>query len=137
VEAHSLLVNYQPPRSHVVKTPLDKTEGGPPKTSDLTFMQVGAAIPGTDGVLHPHIQCFACKNKGHYSNACPKDKEVQLFQVEAHKPEGNVDPMLVMDFTFTSVGAKGMAIPKMWVLLNSQSTISIFCNKDLLAQLYH
>jgi len=137
VEAHRLLVDYQPPRSHIIKQPPDKSKVDPPDLvlSKLTFMQIGATIPGTDGVLHLHIQCFACKNKGHYSNACPKDKEVWLFQMGTHIPGRNINVTLPMDFTFTSMGAREVAIPKTWVLLDSQLTISVFCSKDLLTHI--
>jgi len=39
------------------------------------------------------------------------------------------------EFMFTSIGAKGITIPKTWVLLDSQSTISVFCNKELLTHI--
>jgi len=130
VEAHALLVNYQPPRSHVPKPPPDKTDGIPGNGSELFFAQLGTPVPGTDGNTHPNIQCFACKNKGHYANMCPKEDEVQFFQSTVNDDSTAGQET---DFTFTSVvGSREMTIPKTWVLLDSQSTVSVFCNAKLL-----
>jgi len=52
-----------------------------------------------------------------------------------HIPGRNINVTLPMDFTFMSMGARGMAIPKTWVLLDSQLTISVFCSKDLLTHI--
>jgi len=129
VEAHSLLVNYQPPRSNYQKPPLvpddndDTLVGG-----ELSFAQLGAAVPGFYGTTHAHIQCFACKSKGHYANMCPADKDVQLLQFGKGTDSDDGG-----DFTFVSI-ASSMTIPQTWVLLDSQSTISVFCNRNLLTK---
>ena len=129
-EAHSLLVNYQPPRSGYQKPPpVPDDNDDTPAGSELSFAQLGAVVPGSDGATHAHIQCFACKSKGHYANMCPTDKDVQLLQ--CGKSPGTDDDG---DFTFTSINTN-VAIPKTWVLLDSQSTISVFCNRDLLTRI--
>ena len=38
----------------------------------MSYLQT-AAVPGTDGCLIPHITCFNCNKKGHYTDNCPKD----------------------------------------------------------------
>jgi len=89
------------------------------------FTQIATTTPGTDGALYAHIQCFACKGKGHYADMCPKGNAVQLFQSEVG---GLCDPenLPACKFTFTSIGTHETLIPKTWVLLNSQSTVSVF-----------
>ncbi len=130
VAAHSLLVNYQAPKGPITKPPPTKTEEGDDNDDALTFTQVGSATAGTDGTLHAHITCFSCKSKGHYSNMCPSTDGVQLFQVE--QPD---DADTGVGFTFTSIESKHQTIPTTWVLLDSQSTVSVFCNKFLLTRI--
>jgi len=102
-------------------------EEGGGNNGKLSFTQIGSAIAGTNGVLHAHITCFGCKSKGHYSNMCPNADDVQLFQIEQLD-----DADTSMDFTFKSMESKHWVIPITWVLLNSQSMVSVFCNKSLL-----
>jgi len=129
-EAHSLLVNYQPPRSSYQKLPLVPDDNDDtPVGSELSFTQLGAVVLGSDGATHAHIQCFACKSKGHYANMCPADKDVQLLQLGKGPDTDDTS-----DFTFMSIDSS-MTIPKTWVLLDSQSTISIFCNRNLLTKI--
>jgi len=136
VEAHALLVNYQPPFNPISKPSPEKTDEdkeGKGGGSDLSFAQLSALIPGTDGSLYSHIQCFACKRKGHYADMCPKDKAVQLFQVD--DPDAELADKEA-NFTFTSIGAHETPIPRSWVLLDSQSTVSVFCNASLLTWIW-
>jgi len=94
--------------------------------NELTFAQVGTAVPGTDRSMHANIQSFSCKNKGHYVNMCPKDKEVQQFQSAAIEDFGDKECSVEANFTFTSVGARGMVIQRpgcywtaIWLCLTS------------------
>ncbi len=134
VKAHSLLVNYQPPKNNYQKPPPVLDSGnGTQDGSELTFAQLGAAVPGSDRAMHVHIQCFTCKSKEHYANMCPVDKDIQLMQLGVDLGPGEDDENGY--FTFTSSIGGCMAIPKTWVLLNSQLMISIFCNKNLLTRI--
>jgi len=135
VEAHALLVNYQPPHNPVVKPlpeKMDKDKEGKGGGSNLTFTQVATPVAGTDRSLYSHIQCFSCKRKGHYADMCPKGEAVQLFQSDDHNAEQGTQDT---NFTFTSIGACETPIPWTWVLLDSQSTVSVFCNASLLTQI--
>jgi len=40
------------------------------------------------------------------------------------------------NFTFTSTGTRDIAISKTWMLLNSQTTVSVFCDAKLLTQIW-
>jgi len=57
---------------------------------------------------------------------------VQLFQ--ADDPDAELADEEA-NFTFTTVGARETPIPRLWVLLDSPSTVSVFCNASLLTQI--
>ena len=89
-------------------------------SSGVTFAQRSTAgVPGTNGILHDGITCFRCNGVGHYSCDCPVDQEAASSAttllhhglVFAHDDTG-IDPS--------------------WILLDSQSTISVFNNPDMI-----
>ena len=69
-------------------------------------------VPGKDGKVHEVIQCHNCHNMGHYANQCTKKKKVTLAQ-------------------FTLTQNKLELINRDWVLLDTCSTVSVFCNSNL------
>jgi hypothetical protein len=131
-EAYGLLVSFKAPRTQEPRAPASSTVATPVSDlTGLTFAQTTATVPGTDNVTHSHITCYECKAMGHYSSACPSATAVQLLQIS----EPN-DPIHVEDeeygFTFTKVAEPHSLIPSTWILLDSQSTISVFKNKHFL-----
>jgi len=71
VEAYHMLANYATKRRNYV--PHQKRQV---KSNAVVFLQNGvepngSPVPGTDGIIHAHIKCYACKKQGHYSNKCP------------------------------------------------------------------
>ena len=44
------------------------------------YLQADDTVPGSDGQLAPHITCFKCNKKGHYSDNCPSETEQQHVQ---------------------------------------------------------
>ena len=107
---------------------------------------------GTNGITHERITCYTFQKKGHYSDACPDAvigpdptpvvPAVQLLQVEIEEAI-NADDVSdytfaqieeaigvddVSDFTFKQQTDKYSIIPTSWVLLDSQSTVSVFRN---------
>ena len=90
----------------------------------LTFAQASATpVAGTDGATHPRTLCYSCQSTGHYANKCPAQQGVQMFQVAEPTEPG---------FTFTNTS---VLIPSTWVLLDSQSTVSVFCNRHFLTNI--
>jgi hypothetical protein len=125
----------RPPRHHatpvVSSTPPTARATGTDSVSELgmTFAQV---VAGSNGVTHRDITCFRCEASGHYANLCPTNPNgtgVQLLQNTPPSPP-STDHFAFADFSFahTSPGP----IPNTWVLLDSESTVSVFNNATLL-----
>lgn len=93
----------------------------------ISFLKQGEIIAGTDGNTFPNITCFKCRRPGHYANLCPSTN-TQAFQ--GLQVQDNDDPGGEIHFMFTQTQLRD--IPDTWVLLDSQSTVSVFRNKKLL-----
>jgi hypothetical protein len=142
--AYSMLMNYLPaPTSSRAQTqatpPRADTEKDPGVTTGLTFAQASSAVAGSDGVTHSRITCFACDAKGHYASVCPTKAEKlgsQHLQAVVGSGPGTVveDDAAGDDFGFYGLtfahftAPQKVQIPVTWLLLDSQSTESVFCN---------
>ena len=81
----------------------------------MSFTQKGKTselVPGRDGKVHKEIECHNCHQIGHYANQCPHKKKITLAQ-------------------FTLAQNKLELIDRNWVLLDTCSTVSVFCNSKL------
>ena len=95
--------------------------------TEMSFLQV-SPVPGTDGVTHGSIKCYACQKMGHYAGQCPREAEaeegVQLLNVEL---EESYEEEYVSEFVFLQKQDTRLShIPSTWVLLDSCSTVSVF-----------
>jgi len=101
-------------------------------------------VPGSDGVTHARINCYACNNRGHYAGDCPdaapeeeppavsgNGHAIQMLQHEEVEGDSDGDDSGQSEFTFNQNSGHGL-IPSSWVLLDSQSTVSVFYNKRYL-----
>jgi Zinc knuckle len=120
---YSLLVNYKTPtnarvhdknneRAAVAATNVRAVT----EETAVTFAQKAALKPGTNGIVHDGITCYNCNKKGHYANDCPVEKTATTLTQQG--------------YMMTQKGVSG--IDPTWILLDSQSTISVFCNSDML-----
>lgn len=137
VDAYDMLLHYVPPHQHG-----QRSSKPPCGTSGIQFVQSGerssAPVPGLDGILHPDVECYGCHGFGHFKPQCPLKKKgahgrsrMQLLQITANE---STDPRR-SDMTFVQKDGGGALIPCSWLLLDSQSTVSVFNNSELLTNI--
>ena len=99
-------------------------------TPNQNISNNNAPIPGTDRRLHPTIHCYKCNQLGHYASSCPT---LTNDNREMGHTNLTIGTNRISEFSFSQVEDETVRSPKMWILLNNQSTIDVFCNGDLLA----
>ncbi len=110
-----------------------KPKGGGHHSIDVQMVQQkakgsGNPVPGSDGILHDRITCYACGKKGHYSFACPTIDDDQ----ESNGKSGV--GCTQMGYALRQRGDP--MINPSWILLDSCSTTSTFHDKSLVSNIH-
>ena len=106
--------------------------GGQVDSEGVAFTQRGTGVKDLS-----HIQCFSCREHGHYASDCPsrgqqgENQGTQLLASGSTTGEEGTGQGEV-GFSFSQQASSGYDIPKTWVILDNGSTVDVFCNQDLL-----
>jgi hypothetical protein len=108
------------------------------KLSGINLLQTGKEqVAGTDGKIIERITCHKCKNVGHYANKCPQaepEAKAEKEEVSTHilsqshriSDQDHTDHIQLTSPTVT--------LGRDLILLDSQSSVHVFNNKELLTQ---
>ena len=125
--AYNLLVNYKTPDNNLARPPRNSSQQSQgvtvaaSTTSGITFAQRGS-VSGTDGITHEDIECWQCHGHGHYQSNCPNG---------AVTSSGTT----LVQHAYMMAQANASSIDPAWILLDSQSTISVFKNPTMLTNI--
>jgi hypothetical protein len=93
-------------------------------------------------VTYTWIKCYNCQGQGHcYASVCPVEEEVTMLQVEPPSHEEAIEGAYLSSFTILHLKEHCFhqrsrnIIPYTWILLDSQSTVSVFKNRQLLSNI--
>jgi hypothetical protein len=106
------------------------------ENNGMSFVNAGIDEQGKKNSDEPpkqQVTCFNCGKQGHFANKCPHQKieakGTNLCMDTDNKSTKNVeDDKDDAGFMFS----QAESIPKSWILLDSQSTVDLFCNDSLL-----
>ena len=126
-DAYSALVDYATPVNTGGRTWTTPTAtmSAAPEAGAMTFAQ-HTLVPGTDGATYATITCFRCEGVGHYADRCPSDSDTASTAVSS------AAGTTLLQHAYMLAQSKATGIDPHWILLDSQSTISVFKNKAML-----
>lgn len=127
--AHSLLKSYVSPNTGTRPRPVaahtaPSATASSAEASALTFAQ--ASVAGRKGVSHDGITCFRCNSLGHYADQCPREHSTTGTALT--QSSATTAGTTLTQFAYMLAQSKDVGFDPNWILLDSQSTISVFLN---------
>ena len=97
----------------------------------LTLEGDGIAFTQRNGQDMSTVTCYSCHQTGHYANSpeCPNYRGSNHSGSKETDGPPSGDGVNALMFSFNQANSE---IPETWILLDSQSTVDIFCNPELL-----
>jgi hypothetical protein len=138
-EAQGLLTNYQIPVNAIRRVPGVATppNNNRPTTEGNTFAQAAPGtiiVPDSRGRTFSDVRCFHCQSLGHYAGDCPTTTQTTNTQTHITTTNGATDGTTLLQHAFVLAQHKHKIDPN-WILLDSQSTISVFNNPKMLTNI--
>ena len=82
-----------------------------------------APVPGRNGLCFPTLKCFHCNRYGHIARFCAEVRAAQNLQIGVSLTQT------------TGVSELDTIIPKSWILIDTGSTVSSVCSRELLLRI--
>jgi Zinc knuckle len=134
--AKALLVTYRTPTNTTApRTGQQRNQNGgnsnptnitTSATTGTTLAQRGdTPVPGTDGRTQAGVTCFTCNQPGHMQGECPNGRPATA----------STSGITLLQHAFSLAQADHTGIDPDWILLDSQSTISVFRNANMLTNI--
>ena len=85
-----------------------------------------------------NVECYYCHKKGHIATFCPKKKcdSEQQNNVNARVSDKSQENECLETSNVSFSFAQQKTISRDWLLLDNQSSVHIFCNKNLLEDVH-
>jgi hypothetical protein len=128
-EEYNLLVNYRSYNNN-------KWTVGQGGLHQVAFLADGKKQKqGGEPRYYLNIKCFKCNQFGHYKSACPVRNKENGHGGNTNDNERQEQAQVTLTTMHVTLAVTKQEIDPMWILCDSESTVDVFRNKSLLANI--